>query len=755
MLRLIKIFLVILVGLFVSAYIVPMPESIKPPLSTVVRYEDGEVARVYLADDQQWRIYRKIGDTNKWTKVCFIQKEDRFFYWHPGFNPVSLFKALMRYIKYGRVINGGSTITMQLARILEPKERTVISKILEILRAIQFEIRFSKEEILEKYLNYAPFGKNIVGFETASRFYFGMSSEELNLSQCATLANLPQIPGVDFFENKTLLKSKRDFVLTKLFNRGMIKKKDYVKAKSKPVEISPHRFPMEIPHISDHLVLNGDRSNYITTIDRNLQQFVESKLQDYRETLEEKGITNASCVLMDNRTGNVVAIVGSLGYFDAPEGQVRGFEALRQPGSTLKPFLYGLAIDKGIVTPKTMLKDVPISFKDFEPCNFDKKYRGYVRAEKALSYSLNVPFIRLLRDTGKSDFLNLLRKGGITTLRDDDYYGLSVILGACDVTLLELTNLYRMLANHGEYTSYNILKDNENHKVKRLLHEGSCYLVSRALSRRHNPDIPQEFLGKPYLNRLRWKTGTSQKYRDAWTIGYGKYYTLGVWVGNFDASSNVNLVGQEAAAPLFFEILGNIEMKYDYEEREVPRDLVRIKVCPLSGRLVTEDCDNFIYTYTLKSNSFTKTCNIHKKFLIEEKSGLRVTTAFEGMGRLISKVYIVYPPDVREYLEKNLFVFQNIPPIHPACRRSCKEEGIKILSPKDETIYYATSTGELPMKAILSGGSGELYWFLDGKFYKKTLDNGLNFGIFPIGKHTLEVISELGNWDFSSFYVVR
>jgi penicillin-binding protein 1C len=663
--KLLFYFLYPLLSIILIFYVVLLPRSIDPPYSKVIKFRNGNIARVYLADDEQWRINENFKNIPKMLKVCFIEKEDKYFYLHPGFNPVSLLKAAFRYVKYGKVINGGSTITMQIARILEPKKRTVLSKILEILRAIQYELRFSKRKIFEIYLNNAPFGRNIVGVESASLFYYGCSLDELELYQLATLASLPQSPGINYFNRRDLLLKKRNDLLNKLCKHRKISKDVLKRELANPIDITPHRFPKKIPHLSDYFILNGTKNEYITTVDADIQGYVSKKLYSYWEELRTKGISNGSVVLMDNKTGEVLAICGSIDYFRSKEGQVRGFMADRPPGSTLKPFLYGLAIEDGIITPKTILKDIPTNFKDFYPVNFDQKYRGMVRAEIALSNSYNVPFVRLLRSYGKNKFLKFLRDGGISNLKNNDYYGLSLILGACEVRLLEMTNLYRIFPNGGIYSPYKILMTKNNEGSKKILYEGTTWLVGNALSIRLNPDVPEEFCDKPFVNKLKWKTGTSQKYKDAWTFGYGNKYTLGVWVGNFDGKSSINLVGSEAAAPIFFDILGELESKYKVDDENLPEDLELIKVCPLSGRCLTENCKDFIYTYTLKENEFVKRCNIHKRYLIEKKSGYRITSFFKGMGELDSRVFVIYPWDVQGYLTENLSIHQNIPVIHP------------------------------------------------------------------------------------------
>ena len=286
--KLLLYFLYPLLSIILIFYVVPVPRSIDPPYSEVIKFRNGKIARVYLADDEQWRINENFKDIPKMLKICFIEKEDKYFYFHPGFNPISLLTAAFRYVQYGKVINGGSTITMQIARMLEPKKRTVLSKFLEILRAIQYELRFSKRKIFEIYLNNAPFGKNIVGVESASLFYYGCSLDELELHQLATLASLPQSPGINYFDRKDLLLKKRNALLNKLCKHRKISKDVLKRELANPIDIFPHRFPKKIPHLGDYFILNGTENEYITTVDADLQDYVSKKLYSYWEELRTK-----------------------------------------------------------------------------------------------------------------------------------------------------------------------------------------------------------------------------------------------------------------------------------------------------------------------------------------------------------------------------------------------------------------------------------------------------------------------------------
>ncbi len=748
-------FTALIIFIFLLYVFYPLPKRLKPPLSKIIRYNNGKVARVFLASDEQYRLYIPLKNIPVKLQKAILEKEDRYFYLHPGFNPISLVKAFFRIIKYKHIVNGGSTITMQLARITEPKKRTVGNKFLEILRAVQFEVRFSKKKILEYYLNYAPFGKNIVCVEAASFFYFGKPLAELNTSETTILANLPQIPGIDFLKNKELLKSKRNRLLAKLLKHNIISKKEYDTASTMGIDISYHRFPRHLLHLSDLLNLTNKNSDITTTTDEGLQNFIEEKIKNHKNELYNMGITNCSALLMDIKTGNILAITGSLDYNNKKnEGQVRGFTALRQPGSTLKPFLYGYSIDHALITPATMLKDIPLSFRDFTPSDFDNQYRGLVSAQMALSNSLNIPFVRLLKKAGKDNFVEFLKGIGFDTLRENNYYGLSFILGACEVNLLELTNAYRIFPNYGTYSSYHFIKETSDSKNMYVLSKGAAYLTMKALSIRNNPDIPRGFENEPYVNKIKWKTGTSKNFKDAWTIGFGYKYVLGVWAGNFNGKSSVNIVGAKSAAPIFFDIIGNLEKKVKDIEEIPPNDIKLIKVCPVSGKRVTPNCPNFIYTQTIKNNEYMETCDIHQKLLIEKRSGLRITSLFPGVGELESKVFVVFPADVKNYIQNYAKLYPAVPPIHPKCFNYSTSYSLNVISPKSNMIYLQTKNGKIPLTVFSKKEDDHFFWFVDNIFYKKTSMGSTAYLRLTIGHHTVEVINDDGVYKKIEFDVV-
>ncbi len=733
-------------------FIVPLPKGLFPDYSKTVYYADGRPARVYIAKDEQWRIRTPYRDIPLLVRRGIVEKEDRFFFFHFGINPVSVLKAAARNIKNRRIINGGSTLTMQLARITEPKRRTLFSKFIEMLRAVQFEMRFSKEEILEYYLNLAPFGRNLVGIESAAQYYFGKPLRDLDISEMAAIVNMPQIPGINALDNTELFRKKRDGVLKALFKARAISKEEFDEAAGQELRFTPSRFPSDIPHLSDFLTAGyPGNDSLVTTVQRDVQRAAQQIIANHRKRIEDLGITNASAVVLDIGTGNVLAAIGSFDYFGEKDGMVNGFIAKRSPGSTLKPFLYALSLMKGIINPSYMLKDIPTSYSDYSPENFSGSYQGLVRAEDALCGSLNVPFIRLFNNYGKDDFLDFLRSAGIRGLEEDPFYGLSLIIGAVETDLLSLANIYRMIANNGKYGPYRMLIDDEGGDMNGLLSEGACYLTKKALSKRKNFELPDEYAGNPLLDRIYWKTGTSHGYRDALTIAFGSKFVVGVWAGNFDGCGVKGLIGYEIAAPIAFDILRALEHGITYESGKMPDDISLIEVCPLSGKLKTDNCPEGIEEYTLRERRYYSKCNFHRKFLIEKGSGLRITSFFKGMGELEEKVFAVMPSDVSAYLSGSSFISGSLPAVHPRCgddRSYIKISGLN----NGEHIMYKDG---LRLSLLCSGhGNRDVFWFINGKLFRKTeIGNAV---LFPAqrGSYEITAADEFGSEDTVSVEVI-
>ena len=484
------LFPLLAIVLFILAnWCFPLPKTrLHPPSSRIVLDRNGEWLRAFLADDGMWRFSsqqsavsrqlrgdfvgqdpsltdnRKLKTENPWLHEAMLTVEDRWFYYHCGINPVSMVTALYDNVKAGEVVRGGSTITMQLARLMEPKARNVPNKLIEMFRAIQLELAYSKSEILNFYFNMLPYGGNIVGTGAASRFYFNKPQHAISLGEAALLAAIPNAPERlrpdRFPENARQARAK---VLNRLRARGQISEQQWQEALREPIPTKRHPLPFEAPHLSRMLVRNTETTadgRIYTTIDAKVQETAVRILREYLNAsaagiadsrrLQSHTASTGAIVVMDTQSRQVLAMVGSHDFFDQKAlGQINGTLAPRSPGSALKPFVYALGIEQGLITPETLLFDVPVTYSGYEPVNYDGTYNGYVTARQALARSLNVPAVNLHARLKNRTLHTFLKQAGISTLAPAKKYGLSMVLGGCEVNLLELTTLYAGLGKYG------------------------------------------------------------------------------------------------------------------------------------------------------------------------------------------------------------------------------------------------------------------------------------------------------------------
>jgi len=466
-----------------------------------------------------------------------IAIEDKRFRKHFGVDIQAVFRAVKLNITNKRVISGASTLSMQVIRILEGRTRTFANKIIETVHAIHLERSFTKDEILRLYFELAPYGGNIHGVKAASLRYFKKLPKDLSLSECALLAGLPQSPTrfrPDRYPDRA--KERRGRVLTSMLDNKFISNTQYERSSKEPVIAGNYSSPFESPHFTRFVKNNSKEQTVVTTFDPNMQHFAKVALKDMVDDLSFQGVTNGAIVILENKTGKIRAMVGSVDFFsDENSGQINGALSRRCPGSTLKPFTYALGFDKGLYTPRMLLADVPVQYSGYMPLDYDKKYRGPVSVREALVDSLNIPVVEVLNKIGYQNLYSLLKKSGITTLtKAPSHYGLALTLGAGEVNLLELTNAYASLARSGMFKPYSFIEDSTVSDEKRVLSEGAAYLVSDILSdsnRLKAVDVHHDKTDPKFA----FKTGTSYGHRDAWTVGYNPEYTIGVWLGNFQS----------------------------------------------------------------------------------------------------------------------------------------------------------------------------------------------------------------------------
>jgi penicillin-binding protein 1C len=701
----------------------PLPvEKLHPPSSTVVLDKDGHLLRAYLAPDEMWRIQVNSSEISPTLKRAVLAYEDHWFYYHSGINPKSILRAAIANLRAGRVVQGGSTITMQVARLMEPKARTFRNKLVEVFRALQLEWKYSKDEILTFYFNLAPYGGNIVGVGAASRIYFNKSPDRLSLGEASLLAAIPNSPNrcrPDL--NAATAKQRRDKVLGIMVQRDEITLAQLAEASAEPIPRQRFDLPFTAPHYSDLLVKSNPHAERLeTTIDPTIQRLAESTLKGNLRPLLAQGISNGAVVVIDNQTQGVLAMVGSYDFFDSANGgQVNGAVSPRSPGSALKPFVYALGLDQGVISPQSMLFDVPVEYSGYKPVNYDETYRGAVTVVEALVRSLNVPAVNLSAKLGFEAVYTLLKESGTTTLpKPSDYYGLSLILGGCEVTLLELTNAYAGLANGGKFRPYRLLNLQEPPQEKRLLSEGTCFILTELLSELRRPELPAVWEASVNIPKVAWKTGTSYGKRDAWSVGFTPRYTIGIWVGNFDGKGNPRLVGADVAAPVLFAIFDALESSGDNRWFVQPADVARRQVCSVSGLPVSPNCVTTRDELYIPGVSPGQTCAMHEMIIVDKKSGKRLCSHCREGHEYQEKLVVHWPGKIAVWMERNGYPIDPIPEHNQLCPRVASGEGPVITSPSLNSEYVIRPEVDVKYQKILldasvSNRTRTIYWFLN------------------------------------------
>src|SRR3954454_19714367 len=529
----------------------PLPLAQAQEVSTSIIDRNGKLLRAYAMADGRWRLpVDAKTDVDPTYLKLLMAFEDQRFRTHAGVDPLALARAAFQLATRGHIVSGGSTITMQLARLMEPRrERSVYAKLRQMVRAIEIERQLSKDQILDLYLALAPFGGNLEGIRAASIAYFGKEPKRLSLAEAALLVALPQSPErrrLDRYPEAA--HAARDRVLARMAWDGVVSKDDAAQAKRAAVPQLRNPMPILAPHSADAAMATVKETPLIKlTLDSSLQKTLEALARD-RAVAQGPNISVA-IIVVDNESGDVLARVGSSDYFDERRaGQVDMTRAVRSPGSTLKPFIYGLAFEDGFVHPESLIDDRPIRFGSYAPENFDMTFQGTVPVRKALQLSLNVPAIALLDRVGSSRLSSRLKQAGTNLiLPKDEAPGLAMGLGGVGVTLQDLAQLYAGLARLGSTKPLReIIEDRDDRDPMRLMDQAAAWQVGNVLIGTPPPENGAH-------NRIAFKTGTSYGYRDAWSVGFDGRITIGVWVGRPDGAPVPGLVGRTAAAPILFD----------------------------------------------------------------------------------------------------------------------------------------------------------------------------------------------------------
>jgi penicillin-binding protein 1C len=705
---------------FILSWIFPLPDKIE--YSTIITDNKGEVVNAYLTSDHKWRMKTELEEISPILRKTIVAKEDKHFYSHPGVNPFAVARAFFSNIFSRRQTSGASTITMQVAKALEPGKRNIWSKIREMFRAFQLEMKYSKREILRMYLNLVPYGGNIEGVKSASLLYFRKNPDHLSLAEITALSVIPNQPSVLVpGKHNERIVAERNQWLRRFAKEKIFTEKEIADALIEPLDATRGVVPHFIPHLSNKLKKQG--GDIIKThIDLNTQLKTEKLVADYIRIQRLKNIRNAAVVIIDNKTHKVISYVGSANFNDTTDGgQVNGAAAIRQPGSTLKPLLYALCFDEGLLTPKTVVTDISVNYDGYAPENYDQKFNGYVTVQYALEHSLNIPAVKGLRKLGHEKMINKLSASNFKQIeKDRRKLGLSLVLGGCGTRLEELTGLFSAFANEGIYYRPSFTQDDPAVSKTTLISPAANYMITEILSKVDRPDFPLNWTATEHMPKIAWKTGTSYGRKDAWSIGYNKHFTVGVWVGNFSGEGVAELSGANIATPLLFKIFNTIDYDTDESWYDQPADCDIRQVCSETGLPPNSNCTSLVTDQFIPLISSTQLCNNTQEIMISPNEKISYCKSCAPDAGYKKKWYKIIEPGMQSWFEENRITYQKIPAHNPDCELIFKGSAPAITSPVNGTEYLISRKDPEPLQLTCRTATdvSKVYWYIDNKFYK-------------------------------------
>jgi penicillin-binding protein 1C len=738
---------IILGVFFIANYFFPLPEE--PIYSQIITAKKGEVLTAFLSPDEKWRMKTELQEITPELQQAFIAKEDKYFYYHLGINPLAIARAAFNNVIRGKKTSGASTITMQVARLLEPKERTYTNKLIEVFRALQLEWKYSKVEILQLYLNLVPYGSNIEGVKAASILYFNRLPNQLSVAQITTLTIIPNRPtSLAIGKHNERIEKERNKWLQTFANEKVFSQQIVNDAIAEPLNAKRQKTPKNAIHFAYWLHQKYPLKHTIPTFIRaDIQAKTEEIAKTYMRSIQHFGIYNAAILVVENSTREVCAYVGSTNFEDEKHaGQVDGVRAYRSPGSALKPLVYGLAFDRGLITPKMNLIDVPKDFNGYMPENYNRKFNGYVTAEKALAASLNLPAVELLNQISVDSLVKKMQLADFEWVaKRNKNLGLSLALGGCGVSLAEMAGLYVSFANEGSYLPLNYVVPQPQIAPQapeggvetppsgawgaKLLSPAANYVIAEILTKVERPaELPNSYEHNPHLPKIAWKTGTSYGRRDAWSIGFNKKYTIAVWVGNFNGEGRPELTGASIATPLLFKLFNNLDYNGNYQWFDMPKNLDYRLVCTKSGKSPNAFCENLTSDAYLPSISHADKCE-HAKYVYvspDEKMSYCMKCLPENHYK--QQLYPNLPPEMLMYYDQNQIDYVKIPPHNPNCTQLFEGEPPRIISPSSDREYFTDNEQvELLLQAQTTNEVKKVYWYIDDKFYKTATPNSRIF----------------------------
>ncbi len=748
------------------------------PYSTVLFDRQGNMLGARIAADGQWRFPETDTLSDKYKKAL-LQFEDRYFYRHFGFNPVSAFHALIADIKAGKIVRGGSTLTMQVIRLSRKgKPRTITEKIWEIYLAMALETKYSKKEILNLYASHAPFGGNVVGLDAAAWRYFGRSPMTLSWAEAALMAVLPNAPSlIHPGKNRNLLLRKRNRLLKQLYETGDMDSTDYRLSLLEKIPIKPHYLPDEAPHLLEYFKKHREGTRIYSTLDGHLQHAVNRIVTAYEKKYSQNEIYNLAVLVVKPETKNVLVYVGnarSAGNHGEANDMIR---SPRSTGSIMKPLLYAAAIDDGQILLNSLIPDIPSYFKNYHPQNYDLVFEGSVPAAQALSRSRNVPAIYLLRDYGIGRFIDLLKRMGFTTFtKSADYYGLTLILGGGEATLWELTAAYAGMAQtvlnynrfYGKYTGKEygplvtemkmVKKDKEPAvSASPPVHAGAIWETYQALYQVHRPGSEE---GWEYFNTaapIAWKTGTSFGFKDGWAIGSTPGYVVGVWVGNADGEGRTGLTGTSYAAPIMFDVFDLLKPDRQFQRPE--DEMRKIVVCRQSGYRASRFCPETDTILAFKNGIRAKICPYHKIIFTDKEEKYRLSQRCASVNEMKKVAWFVLPPVQEWYYHKTHPSYKMMPPWKPGCAPPGENHVMAFIYPRPGTKIFIPRDADGKKEKVVFEVSHQnpgttLFWNLDHSYLGETKNVHRLAFIPPKGRHLLTVVDQNGRSISEWFTVV-
>jgi len=747
--------------------------------STVLIDETNQLIAAQIAQDGQWRFPQSDSIPIKFIK-CITTFEDEYFYKHPGFNPISILKSIKRNASSNKIKSGGSTITMQVARMMRHnKKRTYLQKIIEIFLAIRIELSYKKTSILNSYASNAPFGSNVVGLQAAAWRYFGRSPEKLTWAESSLLAVLPNSPSLIYpGKNQTALLKKRNRLLKKLLYKNLIDVSTYKLSLQEELPQKPYPIPQIAAHLLNRCVSeNGNAKLFRTTINKNLQLQVNDLLNKHVQNLSANQINNACAIVVETESGNILAYIGnSYSLKNEHQNFVDIINSPRSTGSILKPFLYAFMLNENKILPTSLLEDVPTQIGSYSPKNFNLTYDGLVPANQALARSLNIPAVKMLKEYGSEKFHYRLKQLGFKTFtKPTSHYGLSLILGGGEATLWDVCGAYASMGRslitynniRNKYASTNyhplIYLNNNLEKAKAsqnadLLNAASIWNTFGAMTELLRPADYigwMQFLNK---NKIAWKTGTSFGFRDAWAVGLNAKYTVAVWVGNADGEGRPDLTGTSCAAPLLFSIFNILSQKTWFTKPT--SDFMKLKVCKQSGYKANSICPDAILQDVKVGSEKTNQCPFHKLIHLDETKQFRVNSNCYEVNKMQHQPWFVVSPTQEYFFKQHSFFYKPLPNYLPNCQSDLTihqldivypREGFKIYVPIDQSGKRSTCV----LKATHKNNTVTLFWHLDGEYISST-QKYHQLSILPsTGKHKLVITDSEGESRECNFEVIE